>query len=216
MERARISRFLRVAVTALSLTACGLLIALWVRSYYWLDVVRGQPLNAGVQLVSTEGCLVCYASWGFDKLPWLFRSMPEAEIDAAIERQRKVAQLIKQMDAETTKRSPTASNTEQRRIALERVAEVLETLPHQERERKLRRLLDGSKPWTLPNLYFGFGLGRSNIGYVIACPYWSLIVVGSALGAVAAKPISLRFGLRTLLIATALVAVGMGMVVALS
>jgi hypothetical protein len=208
-------KYLRIAVTALSLTACVLLIALWVRSYYCLDVVRGQLLNAGVQFVSTEGSLLCYASWGFDKLPWLFRSMPEAEIDAAIERQRKVAQLLKQMDLETTKRSPTASNTEQRRIALERVAEVLETLPHQERERKLRRLLDGSRPWTLPNLYFGLGLGRSNNGYVIACSYWALIVVGIALAAIAVIPISSRFSLRTLLIATVLVAVALALVVKL-
>jgi hypothetical protein len=36
MERARVIRGLRIAVTALSLAACVLLIALWVRSYrYW-------------------------------------------------------------------------------------------------------------------------------------------------------------------------------------
>src|SRR5688572_30161968 len=33
MERARILRFLRIAVTALSLAACVLLVVLWVRSY---------------------------------------------------------------------------------------------------------------------------------------------------------------------------------------
>ena len=39
MERSRVTRYLRIAVTALSLTACVLLIALWVRSYsreYWV------------------------------------------------------------------------------------------------------------------------------------------------------------------------------------
>ena len=30
-------KYLRIAVTALSLTACALLIALWVRSYWWSD-----------------------------------------------------------------------------------------------------------------------------------------------------------------------------------
>ena len=39
MERARITRYIRIAVTALSLTACLLLIALWVRSYWWVDAV---------------------------------------------------------------------------------------------------------------------------------------------------------------------------------
>jgi hypothetical protein len=31
-------KYLRIAVTALSLTACVLLIALWMRSYWWVDV----------------------------------------------------------------------------------------------------------------------------------------------------------------------------------
>ncbi len=31
-------KYLRIAVSALSLTACVLLIALWVRSYWWVDV----------------------------------------------------------------------------------------------------------------------------------------------------------------------------------
>jgi hypothetical protein len=30
-------KYLRIAVTALSVTACVLLIALWVRSYWWVD-----------------------------------------------------------------------------------------------------------------------------------------------------------------------------------
>ena len=30
-------KYLRIAVTALSLTACVLLVALWVRSYWWTD-----------------------------------------------------------------------------------------------------------------------------------------------------------------------------------
>ncbi len=37
MERARIIRYVRIAVTALGLIACVLLIALWVRSYWRVD-----------------------------------------------------------------------------------------------------------------------------------------------------------------------------------
>jgi hypothetical protein len=36
-------KYLRIAVTALSLTACVLLIALWVRSYWWWDTVFYDP-----------------------------------------------------------------------------------------------------------------------------------------------------------------------------
>ena len=38
MERSRVTRYLRIAVTALSLTACVLFVALWVRSYSWTDI----------------------------------------------------------------------------------------------------------------------------------------------------------------------------------
>jgi hypothetical protein len=37
MERARIIHYVRITVTALSLTACVLLLALWVRSCWWID-----------------------------------------------------------------------------------------------------------------------------------------------------------------------------------
>jgi len=36
-------KYLRIAVSALSLTACVLLIVLWVRSYYRLDTMMGWP-----------------------------------------------------------------------------------------------------------------------------------------------------------------------------
>jgi hypothetical protein len=38
VERSRVIHYLRIAVTALSLTACALLIALWVRSYWVWDL----------------------------------------------------------------------------------------------------------------------------------------------------------------------------------
>jgi hypothetical protein len=34
-------KYWRIAVTAFSLTACVLLVVLWVRSYWWLDTVNG-------------------------------------------------------------------------------------------------------------------------------------------------------------------------------
>jgi hypothetical protein len=45
MEGSRLLRFLRIAVTAFSLTACLLLTMLWVRSYHFMDAiaVRDSP-----------------------------------------------------------------------------------------------------------------------------------------------------------------------------
>ena len=53
MERAQIVRYLRIAVTALSLTACVLLIALWVRSYWWFTLAV--TTNSLKQVHSLEG-----------------------------------------------------------------------------------------------------------------------------------------------------------------
>jgi hypothetical protein len=51
-------KYLRIAVTALNLTACVLLIALWVRSYRWIDMVDA-PLTAtrGIIVGSSQGRL---------------------------------------------------------------------------------------------------------------------------------------------------------------
>ncbi len=49
-------KHLRIAVTALSLTACVLLLALWVRSYHSLDLVRGHVLGVtDFGVVSQDG-----------------------------------------------------------------------------------------------------------------------------------------------------------------
>ncbi|MEX2308547.1 MAG: hypothetical protein WD738_13180 [Pirellulales bacterium] len=49
-------RYLRIAVSALSLTACVLLIALWARSYYYLDQLT-EPISRtrGIEFASIEG-----------------------------------------------------------------------------------------------------------------------------------------------------------------
>jgi hypothetical protein len=60
-------KYLRIAVTALSLTVCVLLIALWVRSYWWKDNVGG-PLFFGTKPVlidSTYGSMWVQWDWDF-------------------------------------------------------------------------------------------------------------------------------------------------------
>jgi hypothetical protein len=52
MERSRVTRYVRIIVTALSLTACVLLTALWVRSYWTCDLVSRMDANS---LVTTLG-----------------------------------------------------------------------------------------------------------------------------------------------------------------
>src|SRR5687768_235419 len=54
-------RKLRIAVTVLSLTACVLLIGLWVRSYY--SVFRLHAFDRKVQIVSWQGLLTVNPRW---------------------------------------------------------------------------------------------------------------------------------------------------------
>jgi hypothetical protein len=48
-------RHLRIAVTALCLTACVLLVALWVRSYWRLEILEKRTGFAAVQISSVVG-----------------------------------------------------------------------------------------------------------------------------------------------------------------
>jgi hypothetical protein len=52
-------RYLRIAVTALSLTACVLLVGLWVRSYWWQDSVNIPGTNtSNLFVASRQGRLI--------------------------------------------------------------------------------------------------------------------------------------------------------------
>ncbi len=69
-------KYLRIAVTALSLTACVLLIALWVRSYWRCDQIDiPVSSNYGISIESVRGQL---AGWDWDNLggPWEVWSQP--------------------------------------------------------------------------------------------------------------------------------------------
>jgi hypothetical protein len=64
-------KYLRIAVTALGLTACVLLVALWVRSYSLIDVAHGPlPGDRSFQAISCCGKLAVIvgphkASWQY-------------------------------------------------------------------------------------------------------------------------------------------------------
>jgi hypothetical protein len=55
-------KYLRIAVTALSLTACVLLIALWVRSYRWTDILtwRSSDFDIGADSVAGGTAVFVY------------------------------------------------------------------------------------------------------------------------------------------------------------
>src|SRR5687768_6658941 len=80
MERPSVFKFLRYAVTALSVTACVLLIALWVRSYWWMDGING-PVK-GTHLLTCQsirgkaGITLGPISHPTQRRGWIFTNIP--------------------------------------------------------------------------------------------------------------------------------------------
>ena len=58
MDRPRLIRWLRIAVTAVCVVVCVGLIGLWVRSYRWMDVVQ-EPTSTlrSRGVISVQGCI---------------------------------------------------------------------------------------------------------------------------------------------------------------
>src|SRR5688500_11249350 len=83
-------KYLRIAVTALSLTACVLLVALWVRSYWQLELVYFQlfdnpevagtsfrgHISLGVGQPDSSGTTFGVASTPIDDMQWLKNAPP--------------------------------------------------------------------------------------------------------------------------------------------
>jgi hypothetical protein len=147
MERSRVTRYVRIAVTALSLTACVLLIALWVRSYWWCDIAEGAFTSSSGFSFTSKGGDVTYRKHSTSKARWRIHSIERWEI-------------------------------------------------------KTRSGLNRS------GFFWSWDLGP-----MVGVPHWFLLCILAMLSAVPWLPWSRRFSLRTLLIATTLVAVVLGVIV---
>jgi hypothetical protein len=142
--------YLRIAVTALSLTACVLLGALWARSYWWTD-----SLNLG-------------SGWG------LFSENGELSLQEIIIEKENKSRLVF--------------------LGIERPQLVY----HPE------------------NYSFESGFTAPPYSLDVFVPHWFFVLLFAALAATPWLPWSKRFSLRTLLIATTLVAVGLGITISTS
>jgi hypothetical protein len=148
--------YLRIAVTALSLTACVLLIALWVRSYWWHDMVAcGFTSKDGIIIDSTNG--------GLGLLRMSLHGTPTTFVNWKV----------------TSIWSPS----------------------------------EGPLPIGSEESYTAFFFKRLTDGFSLSVPYWFLVLLFAALGTLAYTSRWKRFSLRTLLIATTLVAVALGTVI---
>jgi hypothetical protein len=150
-------KYLRVAVTALSLTACVLLIALWARSYWWYDTAHC-PLRGPQMLIVTsyDGRLSLYAG---GHVPYRTGWFP--------------------------------SGWGRDSVSVDNIAPPSNKQPR--------------PSWTY---------NSDQYGRHILFPYWLPISITAALSAAPwMRQLKLRFSLRTLLIATTLVGVMLGIIV---
>jgi hypothetical protein len=163
MDRAQITHYIRIAVTALSLTACVLLIALWVRSYWWAESGVSVPptLPRQFAFVSSRGRLALIVS----------QRNPRSRVDFYFPWRWRI-------ESDSLKRV--------------------------------------SRPAAPPRPMWVYKVNK-NMGRLIVIPHWSPVLLFGAIATCLWLPwFKWRFGLRTLLIATTLVAVGLGVVVVLS
>jgi hypothetical protein len=151
-------KYLRIAATALSLTACLLLIALWVRSYWWADMIRIQTARTRlVSLSSVRASLIVHTSR---------QSEASFSQPGGLGYAKRLASGVK---------------------------------------------FDGEHGATIYDLVrFGFAMG--NRRFSLTVPHWVPVLVTGILAAVIWHKQSWRFNIRTLLIVTTVVAIGLGIV----
>ena len=161
-NRTRIFKWLRVAFSATCLVACVLLIALWVRSYWYWDF--GGSHNGILQHWTTR----------FDSMSGILH----------IEHS-----------------------------AVDKTANMLKAKTGYGYEWKFFSLRESIPPATRPRQRLQWNINSENQDVIV--PYWCLTLICGIVGAVPwiLPWLRWRFSLRTLLIATTLVAVVLGLVV---
>jgi hypothetical protein len=141
---------LRIAVTALCLAACVLLVALWVRSYWRLHILQKRTGFAAVQISSVKGRIAI------------------AQLD------RRAAIGASYLNVES----------------------------------------GDAADWRMGGVS-GFAYYDDGIVTAFVAPHWSLALLSAALAVTPWISRSCRFSLRTLFITTTLVALGLGVIVAI-
>jgi hypothetical protein len=152
-------RYLRIVVTALRLTACALLIALWLRSHWYWDQLYNPISNKHLVIVeSASGRVILVITAAVPGSPWVWHLSHE--------------------------------------LRGEYWGGPLRAWQETNRHKGIVGFAYYATPW--------------NTTY--RAPYWFLVLLFALLGVIPWLRSSKRFSLRTLLIATTLVAIGLGLI----
>ncbi len=192
MNRPRLIRWLRITASTVCLVVCGLLMALWVRSYrWWYDYVVLFPSNTSCLLVSSPNfpstsCLRVSSSNGsmsLQTVPWWNTSEPLWKLNSIPINHMPSKGLEVRTNGYAYAGPSGQSFAWFRSIGYQGV--------------------------------LGFGVFTYSLFPPMYCiPHWFLVLLSATLAIVPWLPWwSIRFSIRTMLIVTAVVAMGLGIFV---
>jgi hypothetical protein len=226
-------RYLRIVFSAVCGIACVLLVVLWASSYFRsVTITVRLPSSRTVQLDSAIGQLQFVAFWHPSRIVPLQKKWTQSEIENAISRDlalgnmEEQVQLLQMRHAEISgnSRSGNSVSVIERELSilndrwLERRKEVTDRLLGRKHVAWLSAAqLNNSAPATLitrQSDLLGFDFRSHTNGVAFAFPYWlPVVLVGVIWFTIAFGIPRWHFSLRTLLVATTLVAVGLGLIV---
>ena len=210
MARSRILRLLRIAVSVVCGILCLLLIALWVRSNTRIDVLQVPFFDASViQVRSNKGRLMLSNLRRRDGIDHSFRSFPSDEVENVNQRHRSLKLELVRTFQEKAEWSKVWHPSES---VVRHLDQRIETLERQLiANQATLRVSEGAIVSSKQSFFHRIGRNSLWLGF----PHWLPILVTGAFAAVLGVRKPYRFSLRTLLLATTLVAVVLGLVVAM-
>jgi hypothetical protein len=166
--------------------------------------------DGGVQLV--EFMLPVPTEWGWE-------SFSASQIDQQLAKDRMLLVLQQQVKALQMQQAqavdlPASEAARSMNRAIEELNAEIDDYRAQVKQNMLGvwPATDKSQPGATS--YFGFSFRKAHNAVALLIPYWCVILISGAAAAILATRKHLRFSLRTMLIATTLVAVTLGMVAA--
>ncbi len=226
MERTRLVRNLRIAAALLCLAACAFLIAIWYRSYNCFDVIRVPlPGSHGLQIISSDGRLQLIEYRPSIPVRWQWSRVTLQALNnepVMLQLKKRYQMLLMSLARQLAEQRPTDSSRDLE-AQLELTKRDFEDFLEELKQRLLRTwpiAPNTSSPSSInigpmAKIHFGFSYQSSSSGAILGVPFWFLVLLSGACAALIGVRWRLRFSLRTMLIATTLAAIALGIVTAM-
>ena len=223
MERTYPVRNLRVAVSLLCLAACALLVVVWCLSYSYFDVIRGPLLRSrGFQITSCDGRLHFTEVRLSSAVGWQWSRVTLQEVDnePVMRQLKRRYEILQKSLAKQLAERPAGKSSNELEARLENTNVDFESIREELKQGLLRSwpVAPNTLPVTnfsagaTPKSHFGFSFQSMANGTGFVVPFWFLVLVSGVCAVIGWLRWRLRFSLRTMLIATTLVAITLGII----